>query len=227
MASTTSMLFFAFALLALLFSTHAQNLLTVKGQPFPALIDVTTEDLAGGLESGLFTSVDLVTAYIARINEVNSTLHMVTEINPDAFTIAAELDAERANGTTRGPLHGLPILIKNNIATDDKMSNTAGSFALYGAKVPKDAGVAAKLRAAGAIILGKTNLSQWANFRSFNSSNGWSAYGGQTYGAYYPLQDPSGSSSGSGVASSIGLALASLGTEVSASHVLQTKRVWN
>ncbi|MCJ1311116.1 hypothetical protein MMC25_004786 [Agyrium rufum] len=190
---------------------------TVKGQPFPSLIDVTTEDLATGLESGLFTSVDLVTAYIDRIKQVNSTLHMVTEINPDAMTIARQLDAERKNGTTRGPMHGLPILIKNNIATADKMSNTAGSFALYGAKVPRDSGVAAKLRAAGAIILGKTNLSQWANFRSDNSSNGWSAYGGQTYAAYYPNQDPSGSSSGSGVSSSIGLALAALGTETSGS----------
>lgn len=143
-------------------------------------------------------------AYINRINEVNSTLHAVTEINPDALQIATALDAERANGYVRGPLHGVPILIKNNIATNDRMSNTAGSFALLGATVPTDSTVAAKLRAAGAVILGKANLSQWANFRSSNSSNGWSAYGGQTFGAYYPEQDPSGSSSGSAVASSIG-----------------------
>lgn len=167
--------------------------------------------------------------------QVNSTLHMVTELNPDALRIARTLDAERANGTTYGPLHGIPILIKNNIATMDKMNNTAGSYALLGAKVPRDSGIAAKLRKAGAIILGKTNLSQWANFRSYNTSNGWSAYGilsfwpsqildltgnlsgGQTYGAYYPLQDPSGSSSGSGVASSLGLALACLGTETDGS----------
>lgn len=97
--------------------------------------------------------------------EVNSTLHMVTEINPDALAIAAELDAMRANGTILGPLHGLPILIKNNIATADQMNNTAGSFALLGAKVPRDSTLAAKLRKAGAIILGKTNLSQWANYR--------------------------------------------------------------
>lgn len=163
--------------------------------------------------------------------EVNSTLHMVTEINPDALAIAAELDAMRANGTILGPLHGLPILIKNNIATADQMNNTgrfsrcqaesnadeviAGSFALLGAKVPRDSTMAAKLRKAGAIVLGKTNLSQWANYRSVNSTNGWSAYGGQTEGAYYPQQDPSGSSSGSGVSSSIGLALAALGSEVS------------
>lgn len=148
---------------------------------------------------------------------MNDTLHAVVEINPDALLIAAELDAERKNGTTRGPLHGLPILIKNNIATADKMQNTAGSYALLGATVPRDSFMAAQLRRAGAIILGKTNLSQWANFRSFNTSNGWSAYGGQTLGAYVPNQDPSGSSSGSGVASSLGLALAALGTETSGS----------
>jgi Asp-tRNA(Asn)/Glu-tRNA(Gln) amidotransferase A subunit family amidase len=109
--------------------------------------------------------------------QVNSTLHMVTELNPDALHIARALDAERANGTVHGPLHGIPILIKDNIATMDKMNNTAGSYALLGAKVPRDSGMAAKLRKAGAIILGKTNMSQWANFRSYNTSNGWSAYG--------------------------------------------------
>ncbi|KAF2181022.1 amidase signature enzyme [Zopfia rhizophila CBS 207.26] len=185
----------------------------------PKLLDATMEELAAGLEAKQFTSVDLVYAYIARILEVNSTLHMVTELNPDALTIAKELDTERANGKVRGPLHGLPILIKNNIATADLMNNTAGSYALLGAKVPRDATVAAKLRQAGAIILGKANMSQWANFRSGNSSNGWSAHGGQTYGAYYPGQDPSGSSSGSGVASSLGLAVASLGTETDGSIV--------
>ncbi|KAI4250231.1 MAG: hypothetical protein L6R40_000404 [Gallowayella cf. fulva] len=187
------------------------------GFVFPDLIAVTTEELETGLERGLFTSFDLVRTYIARIQEVNSTLNVVEEINPDALAIAAELDAERANGTTRGPLHGMPILIKGNIGTADKMSTTAGSFALLGATLPQDSGVVARLRAAGVVILGKTNLSQWANFRSNNSTNGWSAYGGQTTGAYYPQQDPSGSSSGSGVASSIGLALATLGSETSGS----------
>ncbi|MCJ1276274.1 hypothetical protein MMC21_004079 [Puttea exsequens] len=184
---------------------------------FPLLIDVTLEELETGLESGQFTSVDLVNTYFARIKEVNGTLNCVTEINPDAVSIAAELDAERASGTVRGPLHGVPILIKNNIATSDQMNNTAGSFALYGAKVPTDSTLATKLRAAGVVILGKTNLSQWANFRSNNSTNGWSAYGGQTFGVYYPEQDPSGSSSGSGVSSAIGLAFASLGSETSGS----------
>ncbi|KAL8916552.1 MAG: hypothetical protein Q9172_006253 [Xanthocarpia lactea] len=205
---------------------HANQ--TNSGLPYPMLIDVTTEELETGLERGLFTSRDLVIAYIARIHEVNATLNLVTEINPDALTIADELDAERANGTTRGPLHGMPILIKGNIGTADKMSTTAGSFALLGATVPRDSGVATKLRKAGVIILGKTNLSQWANFRSdfSNTTNGWSAYGGQTKGAYYPHQDPSGSSSGSGVATSIGLALATLGSETSGS-ILSPSEVSN
>lgn len=189
----------------------------IDGAPFPPLIDVTLDDLIQGLDMGLFTSVDLVNAYTARILEVNSTLRMVTELNPDALSIAAALDSERASGTSRGPLHGIPILIKNNIATDDAMNNTAGSYALLGSKVPADATVAGKLRKAGAVLLGKTNLSQWANYRSDNSSNGWSAYGGQTEGAYFPGQDPSGSSSGSGVASSLGLALGALGTETDGS----------
>jgi amidase len=188
--------------------------------------------------------------YVARIGEVNGTLHMVTELNPDALAIAEELDDERAQGKLRGcvilqwskvremdkanktrPLHGLPIVIKGNIGTLDKLSTTgkcirslfnishvltcpAGSYALLGATLPSDSTIAAKLRQAGLIILGKTNLSQWANFRSFNSTNGWSAYGGQTFGAYFPRQDPSGSSSGSGVSSDLGLAFAALGTEV-------------
>lgn len=199
--------------------TFASNISTtsIDGQPFPPLIDATLDDLLYGLNTGLFTSVDLVNAYTARILEANATLRMVTEINPDALRIAATLDAERAANISRGPLHGIPILIKNNIATADQMNNTAGSYALLGSKVPSDSTVAAKLRKAGAILLGKTNLSQWANYRSDNSSNGWSAYGGQTEGAYYPGQDPSGSSSGSGVASSLGLALGSLGTETDGS----------
>ncbi|KAK3330055.1 amidase [Apodospora peruviana] len=191
----------------------------INGKPFPPLIEAGLEDLAAGLESGLFTSVDLVNAYTMRILEVNSTLRMVTEMNPDALAVAADLDTLRAAGKVHGPLHGIPILIKNNIATADKMNNTAGSWALLGAKVAEDSTMAAKLRKAGAIILGKANLSQWANYRSTNSSNGWSAYGGQTEGAYYPKQDPSGSSSGSGVASSLGLALASLGTETDGSII--------
>ena len=210
----------AVAWLLVLSSTYAQLCpsppLPSNGS-FPALIDVTLDQLQGFLGSNAFTSAELVTAYVDRINEVNGTLNVVTELNPDAISIAQQLDAERASGTIRGPFHGIPILIKNNIATDDLMNNTAGSFSLLGAKVPEDSTIAARLRKAGAIILGKANLSQWANFRSNNSSNGWSAYGGQCFGAYFPGQDPSGSSSGPGVASSIGLALASVGTETDGS----------
>lgn len=184
---------------------------------FPSLIDATTEDVIVGFESGLFTSVDLVTAYIARVNEVNDTLHAITQLNPDALTIAKQLDDERANGIVRGPLHGIPIFIKNNIATNDSMDNTAGSYSLAGAKVPRDSTLASKLRKAGAVILGKANLSQWANFRSFNSSNGWSAIGGQVIGPYFPDEDPSGSSSGSAVSAALGLSLATLGSETDGS----------
>ncbi len=185
---------------------------------FPQLLDATLDELRRGLDGGQFSSVDLTKVYIARINEVNARLHAVNEINPDALVIAAKLDKERREGKV-GPLHGIPILIKDNIATDDKMNNTAGSFALIGAKAPEDSTVAAKLRKAGAIILGKANLSQWANYRSNNGSSGWTSVGGQAIGAYFPGQDPSGSSSGSGVSSSIGLAWACLGTETDGSII--------
>ncbi|EJT96572.1 amidase [Dacryopinax primogenitus] len=143
---------------------------------------------------------------------------------PDAITLAAGLDAERANGTVRGPLHGIPIIVKDNVGTFDKMNSTAGSYALLGSKLPRDATIAAKLKAAGAIILGKANLSQWANYRSTNSTNGWTSRGGQTSAAWYPLLDPSGSSSGSGVSSSIGLAAAAIGTETSGSIISPSNR---
>jgi amidase len=156
----------------------------------PSLLSATIEDLTTGMESGCFTSADLVSAYLARIAEVNDDLHAVIETNPDALTIAQALDQERANGTTRGPLHGIPILVKDNIATFDAMNNTAGSYALLGAKVPRDSGTVAKLRAAGAVILGKANMSQWAMYRSFDTTSGWSSRGGQTYGPFYPQMDP-------------------------------------
>ena len=150
---------------------------------------------------------------------------MVTELNPEALTIAANLDAERAKGNASGLLHGVPILVKNNMATLDRMNTTAGSFALLGATVPRDSTVVAKLRGAGAIILGKANMSQWAAWRGTSAVagqtiNGWSAYGGQCQGVYYPGQDPSGSSSGSAVASSLGLSFAALGSETDGSLIL-------
>ena len=191
---------------------------------FPPLLDATLEELRQGLDSGLFTSTDLVTAYVARINEVQAELHVVNELNPDALFIASERDAERLRDDQswsrywpwrkqRGSLHGIPVLVKDNIGTYDKMNTTAGSYALVGARVKEDSTVVAKLRQAGAIILGKTSLAEWAACRSKNSTSSWSAYGGQTYGAYFPGQDPSGSSSGSAVGTSLGLTWASLGTE--------------
>nr|KMM66813.1 LOW QUALITY PROTEIN: glutamyl-tRNA(Gln) amidotransferase subunit A [Coccidioides posadasii RMSCC 3488] len=185
---------------------------------YPSLIDATAEELQDGLSRKCFTSVDLVNAYSMRIKEVNDTLHVVSELNPDAVETAKELDRERHRENIRGPLHGLPILLKGNIGTRDKLQTSAGSYALLNTKLPEDSTVAKKLRDAGAIILGK-RLSEWANFRSTNSTNGWNAYGGQVTGAYYPNQDPSGSSSGSGVASDLGLAWATLGTETSGSIV--------
>lgn len=190
-----------------------------NGHPpsLPPLLDATLEELSRGLEDGSFTSVDLVKAYIARIDETHDQLHAVTEINPDALALAASLDAARRDGRVRGPLHGVPVLLKNNIATADRMNNTAGSFALLGATVPEDSTVAARLRRAGAVLLGKSNLSQWSDARGRNTSSGWSAHGGQARGAYAPNQMPCGSSAGSGVAASVGLAWAALGTETSGS----------
>ncbi|KAF7893633.1 uncharacterized protein EAF02_001171 [Botrytis sinoallii] len=191
----------------------------IPGTTFLDLNEASIEDLAEGLKDKEFTSVDLINAYTARINDVNDALNAVVEINPDAILIASTLDNERSMGTLRGPLHGIPILIKDVIATNDKMNNTAGSHALSGAKVPADSTIARKLREAGAIILGKTNPSQWGHFRSFSISNGWSARGGQTYGPYFPRQDPSGSSSGSAVAATLGLATVCLGAETSGSII--------
>ncbi|KAL7895173.1 amidase signature domain-containing protein [Trichoderma sp. SZMC 28014] len=186
---------------------------------FPPLLDATLADLRSGLDKNLFTSVDLVRAYIDRIQEVNPALKAVTEINPDALCIAEERDAERRAGIdpVELPLHGIPVILKDNIATFDKMNNTAGSYALLGAKVPEDSTIASKLRKAGAIILGKANLSQWASSRELVNHEGWSAYGGQVRGAYFPNQDPQGSSSGSAVSSSIGLTWAAVGTDTSGS----------
>ncbi|MCJ1479410.1 hypothetical protein MMC13_008095 [Lambiella insularis] len=208
---------------------------------FTPLDEVTIDELNTYFKDGSLTSVELVRvswlfaiidwsltsqAYIERIFEINHVLHAVSEINPDALNIARTLDVERAEGRLRGPLHGIPILIKDNIATIDKMNNTAGSFALVGATITQEATVITKLRSAGAIILGKAAMGEWAQCRSrkASSSHGWSAYGGQVYGPFYPDQDPSGSSSGSAVAVSVGLALGSLGTETSGSIVLPCEK---
>ena len=167
------------------------------------LDEVTIAELQRRMETGLETSRSIVDKYLARIDAVDRRgpgLRSVLEVNPDAAAIADGLDAERRAGRVRGPLHGIPILIKDNIATGDRMMTTAGSLALAGAPTPADAFVAARLRAAGVVILGKTNLSEWANFRSTHSSSGWSGRGGQTRNPYALDRNPSGSSSGSGAA---------------------------
>jgi amidase len=188
---------------------------------FPWL-ESTIGELGSAMASGRTTARALTQAYIERIEDLDlhgPKLNSVIEVNPNAEKIAAQLDEERKAGHVRGPLHGIPILLKDNIATDDAMETTAGSLALVGSKVPRDAGVAAALRRAGAILLGKANLSEWANFRSFHSSSGWSARAGQCLNPYVLNHNPSGSSSGSAAAVSANLASGAIGTETDGSIV--------
>jgi amidase len=186
------------------------------------LEEATVADLQARLESGRETSRRLTDKYLSRIEVVDRQgpeLRSVLELNPDARSIADALDAERRAGRVRGPLHGIPVLIKDNIATHDRMLTTAGSLALADMPAPQDAFVVARLREAGAVILGKTNLSEWANFRSTHSSSGWSGRGGQTRNPYALDRNPSGSSSGSGAAVAANLAAIAVGTETDGSIV--------
>lgn len=188
---------------------------------FP-LAEYTIAKLQEQMKSGNVSSLQVVDAYLARIAELDDAgpqLHAVIELNPDARAIATERDAERKAGKVRGPLHGIPVLLKDNIATADKMETTAGSLALVGMKPSADAPLVARLREAGAVILGKTNLSEWANFRSTHSTSGWSARGGQTKNPYALDRSPSGSSSGSAVAVSANLCMVAIGTETDGSIV--------
>src|SRR5215207_5756801 len=188
--------------------------------PFPELIEITIGELQAKMRSGELTSQRLVEMYLERIKHVDEKTRSVIETNPDALTIAKQLDGERKRGKVRSALHGIPILIKDNIDTADKMRTTAGSLALVDAPVPKqDAFVVQRLRKAGAVIIGKTNLSEWANFRSTKSISGWSGRGGQTNNPYFLDQNPCGSSSGSGVAVSANLAATSVGTETNGSII--------
>jgi amidase len=184
--------------------------------------EVGIAQLQKGMESGRYSARSIVEAYLKRIEAIDRsgpTLRSVVEINPDALAIADRLDRERREGRIRGPLHGIPILVKDNIETADGMETTAGSFALEGVPVKEDAFVAKKLREAGAIILGKTNMSVWAYFRSFRGTSGWSPRGGQTRNPYVLTRSPCGSSSGSGAAIAANLASASIGTETDGSIV--------
>ena len=182
--------------------------------------EATIDDLQAQMTAGTLTARELTAAYLQRIAEIDQagpTLRAVIEVNPDALQIAAGLDAERKAGKVRGPLHGIPVLLKDNIATDDRMETTAGSLALVGAKPPGDAFLVTRLRAAGAVILGKTNLSEWSLFRDGRGRSGWSGRGGQTLNPYALDLSPSGSSSGAAAAVAANLCVVAVGTETDGS----------
>ena len=186
------------------------------------LEEVTIAELGRQMSEGERTSREITRLYLDRIEALDQqgpALRSVIETNPDALEIAQELDRERADGNVRGPLHGVPILLKDNIATADRTTTTAGSLALEGSIPPRDAFVADRLRQAGAVLLGKANLSEWANFRSNRSSSGWSARGGQCRNPYVLSRNPCGSSSGSGAAASANLCAAAVGTETDGSII--------
>jgi len=190
-------------------------------KPFE-LDEITIADLQAGMASGKFSARSITEKYLARIEEIDKrgpTLNSVIEINPDALAIADALDKERKDQHLRGPMHGVPVLIKDNIDTADSMQTTAGSLALLGSKPARDSFVAQKLRESGAIILGKTNLSEWANIRSSHSSSGWSGRGGQTTNPYALDRNPCGSSSGSGAATAASLCAVAVGSETDGSVV--------
>ncbi|HKP76664.1 MAG TPA: amidase family protein, partial [Longimicrobiaceae bacterium] len=186
------------------------------------LEEATIQQLQQWMAAGRYTARSIAEAYLGRIEEIDRqgpTLRAVIETNPEALAIADRMDAERRAGRVRGPLHGIPVLIKDNIDTADRMMTTAGSYALDGRPAPRDAFIVERLRAAGAVILGKTNLSEWANFRSTHSSSGWSGRGGQVLNPYVLDRTPCGSSSGSGAAIAANLAAIAVGTETDGSIV--------
>ena len=187
-----------------------------------AFAEATVADLQAHMAAGRHSARAIAQAYLARIaalDQAGPSVRSVIEVNPDALEIADRMDAERRGGRVRGPLHGIPVLLKDNVDTGDRMQTTAGSLALVGAPAPKDAFIAARLREAGAVILGKTNLSEWANFRSTRSSSGWSGRGGQTRNPYALDRSPCGSSSGSGAAVAADFAALAVGTETDGSIV--------
>jgi amidase len=201
--------------------TQAQRAATTATKAFD-LDEITITDLQNGMKSGKYTSLSLTRKYLQRIQDLDKqgpAVNSVIEINPDAQSIAAGLDRERRTKGPRGPLHGIPILIKDNIDTADRMMTTAGSLAMIGSIPAQDSFIVKRLREAGAVILGKTNLSEWANFRSNHSSSGWSGRGGQTRNPYVLDRNPCGSSSGSGAAAAANLCAAAVGTETDGSVV--------
>jgi amidase len=213
--------FFALVLLLAPFAAMADD----KGKDNFPFLEATVAQLQTEMAAGRLTSEQLTRAYLQRIQQFdqgtkNSVgVNALIELNPDALAIAQQMDALRRKGKLLGPLHGIPVLLKANIDTGDRMQTTAGSLALQGSPALQDSTVAANLRAGGAVILGKTNLSEWANFRSFESVSGWSAVGGQTHNPYGLDRNPCGSSSGSGAAESANFTTLSLGTETDGSVV--------
>jgi len=194
---------------------------TQEEKPFE-LEEWTVRQLQEAMGSGKYSSRKICELYLARIKEkdqVEDGLNSVIEVNPEALSIADQLDKERQEGTIRGPLHGIPVMIKDNIDTGDKMMTTAGSLALEGSVAPDDAFIVKQLREAGAVLLGKTNLSEWANFRSYRSSSGWSGRGRQTRNPFALDRNPCGSSSGSGAAVSGNMCALTIGTETNGSIV--------
>jgi len=186
------------------------------------MIEYTISEVHKLMEAGKLTAKSLVRNYIKRINKIDKAgpkINSIIELNPDALQIAENIDDERKNHKVRGPLHGIPILIKDNISSADKMMTTAGSLALEGYKAAQDAFIVRKLREAGAVILDKTNLSEWANFRSTRSTSGWSSRGGQTLNPYVLDRNPCGSSSGSAAAVTANLCIGTIGTETDGSII--------
>lgn len=186
------------------------------------LLEMTIPEMQAKMDSGVLSSEQIVQLYLDRIKAIDEEgpqLNSVIEVNPDALEIARNMDTERAEGNVRGPMHGIPVMIKDNINTADKMMTTAGAAALHGNYAAEDAFLVKQLRASGAVLIGKTNLSEWANFRSTRSSSGWSSRGGQTRNPYVLDRNPCGSSSGSGAAVSANLCAVTVGTETNGSIV--------
>ncbi|KAF7731705.1 hypothetical protein EC973_008877 [Apophysomyces ossiformis] len=207
------------------------NMAAAAENPFPMpkcngfkLEEASIDAIQKALSSGKLTSRQLVKCYLDRVDELNPYMHAIIETNPDVYKIADNLDVERKNNQTRGPLHGIPVLVKDNIATKDKMETTCGSNALVGSKVPRDAHVISLLRKAGAIIFGKANLAEWADIRSTSYSEGWSGRGGQSRNAYNLTQNPAGSSSGSAHAVAANMVTVAIGTETDGSVIGPAQR---
>ncbi|MBV9241791.1 MAG: amidase [Acidobacteria bacterium] len=213
-----------FAALAFFRNVKGDIVTAFDDDPYPQLVETTIPELQALMKAKKLTSRKLCEMYLERIKVIDPKTHAVLELNPDALSIADQMDKERKKGKVRSPMHGIPILIKDNIDTADKMHTTAGSWALYDAPTPKqDAHVAAQLRKSGAVILGKANLTEWANFRSTGTrtrqTSGWSGRGGQTNNPYWLDQNPLGSSSGSAVSVSANLIPVAIGTETSGSII--------